>query len=88
MKDGKVYEGTLGGADNFMNVRLENATLTTESKEYFKVEKVFVRGNNVKMLKFAGKVLDDHREEVQRRQAEGLEAKLAKKRLREDSRTG
>ena len=71
-----------------MNAAMEKVILTNEAKEQFQVEKVFIRGNNVKMLKFASAVLDEHRENHQRRQAEGLEAKLAKKRLREDSRRG
>ena len=45
-----------------MNAAMEKVILTNEAKEQFQVEKVFIRGNNIKMLKFASAVLDEHRE--------------------------
>jgi len=59
LKSGESYNGTLEGADFFMNLKLANAVLTSpDGSSFFSMDEVFIRGNSVKSLRFADDVLD------------------------------
>lgn len=60
-KNGESYDGTLGGCDNYMNLKLTNVTITSSDGKFSKCQDVFIRGNNVKSIQFHdAELLDKH----------------------------
>lgn len=52
LKNGKTINGTLKQIDKFMNVKIENATVTSkEGNTFHKANEVFIRGNSIKYIK-------------------------------------
>ena len=62
-KDGDSYDGELVGIDSFMNCRLTKVLITHagDKLSFSKAdETVFVRGNNVKGLRFPNELIVEH----------------------------
>ena len=78
-KNGDSYEGTLGGCDLFMNLKLTKVIITSQSGQFARCDEVFIRGNNIKSIQFSPEVLEKHLVEVKKRQAEALESKQTKR---------
>ena len=84
-KNGDSFEGTLCACDTFMNMRLEDVTVTSSQGKFFKCAQVFVRGNTIKSVQLQPEVLSNHIEQVKLRQAEALEHRANKRTQKADS---
>mmetsp|Transcript_5708 Transcript_5708/g.14619 ORF Transcript_5708/g.14619 Transcript_5708/m.14619 type:complete len:123 (-) Transcript_5708:111-479(-) len=52
MKNGESYRGELAEAEECMNLQLSGVTHTAKNGQKRKLERVFVRGSNVKLIVF------------------------------------
>ena len=58
LKNGKTINGTLTQIDKFMNLRIENAVITSKEGDKFeKAPEFFIRGNSIKYIRLAESVL-------------------------------
>jgi U6 snRNA-associated Sm-like protein LSm4 len=49
-RNGESYDGELIGCDNYMNLKLNDVTITSSDGKFFKSKEVFIRGNNIKSI--------------------------------------
>lgn len=49
-KNGESYDGILDECDNYMNMKLSDAIITTTDGKFYKSKQVFIRGNNIKSI--------------------------------------
>ena len=65
LKNGETYSGILGACDNWMNMQLKEAVLTSkDGDKFWKLDEVFLRGNNVKYVRVPDEVIDIAKEEA------------------------
>eukprot|EP00349_Pseudokeronopsis_sp_Brazil_P002133 CAMPEP_0202964192 /NCGR_PEP_ID=MMETSP1396-20130829/8272_1 /ASSEMBLY_ACC=CAM_ASM_000872 /TAXON_ID= /ORGANISM="Pseudokeronopsis sp., Strain Brazil" /LENGTH=72 /DNA_ID=CAMNT_0049686105 /DNA_START=54 /DNA_END=272 /DNA_ORIENTATION=- len=62
LKNGETYDGVLVGADNYMNLRLSNVTITSPDGSKFSSCKdtLYIRGNNIKNIQMREEVVEKH----------------------------
>lgn len=66
-KNGESYDGLLTGCDNYMNLKLNEVTITTSDGKFYKSNEVFIRGNNIKSIQFDDSVLIKHQTEIKKK---------------------
>ena len=49
-KNGESYDGILNGCDNYMNLKLNDVTITSSDGKFSKCAESFIRGNCVKSI--------------------------------------
>ena len=65
LKTGEAYSGTLAACDNWMNMHLTDAVLTSKDGDKFvKFPEVYLRGNHVKYLRVPEQVINVVKDEA------------------------
>eukprot|EP00923_Selenidium_pygospionis_P025720 GHVN01045473.1.p1 GENE.GHVN01045473.1~~GHVN01045473.1.p1 ORF type:complete len:136 (+),score=16.07 GHVN01045473.1:137-544(+) len=59
LKNGETYNGRLVACDGFMNLHMAETTCTSrDGQRFWKIPECFIRGNNIKYLRFNEEVFD------------------------------
>ena len=59
-KNGESFDGILLGIDSFMNVKLSDVIITSANGNFSKCNQCFIRGNNIKSIRFDSKIIEQH----------------------------
>ena len=51
-KSGDTYDGILLACDTFMNMKLQDVTISKTDGKFIKCDEAFVRGNNIRAIQF------------------------------------